>query len=124
MYVDDYRRLGVQTRKNIYRAYAGIFENLDINQEIRDSLTGILFENENSVFTLKIYRPANYQDERLLYEPIEINRIGTNRKTSIPVKVYGITSGLIFNVIDSQVYDVDVYDSEIYDSVTVFDSNF
>ena len=92
--VDDYRKLGVQRRKNIYRTYASIFENLTLttNQAIRDRLTGMIFENENAVFVFKLYHPANFQDERLTYEPIEIDRIGKNKKTSIPVKVYGITS--------------------------------
>ena len=123
MYVDDYRRLGVQQIKNIYRAYAAIFETLDINSEIRDSLTGMIFENEKSVFTFKLYRPGNFQDPRMMYQPIEITRIGKNKKTSVPVKVYGITSGLNFNVIESMIYDIDVYDSNIYDSTIVFDSN-
>ena len=123
MYVDDYRRLGAQDRKNIYRAYANIFENLSINEEIRNSLTGMIFENENSVFTFKLYRPGNFQDSRMMYIPIEITRIGKNKKTSIPIKVYGVTSGMDFNVIESEIYDVDVYDSDIYSSTIVFDSN-
>ena len=126
MYVDDYRKLGVQVRKNIYRTYANIFENLTLlaNESIRDRLTGMIFEDENSVFAFKLYRPANFQDVRLTYEPIEINRIGKNKKTSIPVKVFGITSGLNFNLIDSQIYDVDIYDSQsLVDYEVVFDSN-
>ena len=123
MYVEDYRRLGVQQIKNIYRAYAAIFETLDINAAIRDDLTGMIFENEHSVFTFKLFRPGNFQDPRMMYVPIEITRIGKNKKTSIPVKVYGITSGLNFNVIESQVYDIDVYDSDIYNATIVFDSN-
>ena len=124
MYVEDYRKLGIQTRKNIYRAYIDIFENLSLNQEIRESITGMIFENEKKVFTFKLYYPTNFIDERLLYQPIEINRIGKNKKTSIPVKVYGTTSGYNFNLIDSQVKDVDVYESDIYDITIVFDSNF
>lgn len=123
MYVDDYRRLGVQQIKDIYRAYAAIFETLDIDTEIRDGLTGMIFENEKSVFTFKLYKPGNFQDPRMLYTPIEITRIGKNKKTTIPVKVFGITSGLNFNVIECLIYDVDVYDSEVVDSTIVFDSN-
>jgi hypothetical protein len=123
MYVDDYRRLGAQDRKNIYRAYANIFENLSINEEIRNSLTGMIFENENSVFVFKLYNPANFQDKRMLYEPIEICRIGKNKKTTIPVKTYGITSGYNFNLIESLLYDVDCYDSDVYYTDMVFDSN-
>lgn len=123
MYVDDYRRLGAQQRKNIYRAYASIFENFSFNQDIRERMTGMIFENENSVFTFKLYYPANNQDQRLLYQPIEIDKIGKNKKTTIPVKVYGITSGYNFNVIDSQIKDTDVYDSQVVDLTIVFDSN-
>ncbi len=123
MYVNDYRKLGAQDRKNIYRAYANIFENLSINEEIRNNLTGIIFENDNSVFTFKLYKPASFQDERMMYEPIEICRIGKNKKTTIPVKVYGITSGYNFNVIESLLYDVDCYDSDVYYTDMVFDSN-
>lgn len=123
MYVEDYRKLGVQQIKDIYRAYADIFETLDINAAIRDDLTGMIFENDNSVFTFKLFRPGNFQDPRMMYQPIEISRIGKNKKTSIPVKVYGITSGLNFNVIESMIYDIDVYDGTVYDSSIVFDSN-
>ena len=125
MYVDDYRKLTIQTRKHIYRAYAGIFENLSLNQLIRNHLTGIIFENENNVFTFKLYNPANFQDPRLLYQPTEINRIGKNKKTSIPVKVYGVVSSTNFNLIDSQEYDIDVFSSDSDDQYEkiVFDSN-
>lgn len=123
MYVEDYRKLGIQRIKGIYRAYAGIVENLDINEPLRNDLTGIIFENEKGVFTFKLYYPATYQDSRLTYVPIEIDRIGKNKKTSIPVKVYGITSGYEFNVIDSQIKDMDVYESMVYDNTLVFDSN-
>lgn len=124
MYVEDYRKLGVQQIKDIYKSYADIFNLLDINAEIRDNLTGMIFENENNVFVFKLYRPGNFRDPRMLYIPIEINRIGKNKKTTIPVKVYGITSGLNFNVIESEIYDVDVYDSNIYNSEIIFDSNY
>jgi hypothetical protein len=123
MYVEDYRRLGIQRIKGIYRAYAGIIENLDINEALRNDLTGIIFENEKTVFTFKLYYPATYQDSRLTYIPIEIDRIGKNKKTSIPVKVYGITSGYDFNVLDSQIKDTDVYESMVYENNLVFDSN-
>jgi hypothetical protein len=123
MYVEDYRRLGIKRIKGIYRAYAGIIENLDINEALRDDLTGIIFENENGVFVFKLYYPSTYQDSRLSYVPIEIDRIGKNKKTSIPVKVYGITSGYDFNVVDCNIKDVDVYESMVYESTMVFDSN-
>lgn len=123
MYVDDYRKLGIQRIKGIYRAYAGIIENLDINEALRNDLTGIIFENEKTVFTFKIYYPSTFQDSRLTYVPIEIDRIGKNKKTSIPVKVYGITSGYEFNVLDSEIKDTDVYESMVYDNTLVFDSN-
>jgi hypothetical protein len=119
----QFRKLGVQIKKNIYKTYAGIFENLVDNQHIRDILTGIFFENENNVFTLKLYRPANFIDKRLTYVPIEITKIGKNRKTSIPVRVYNLTTGDDFNVLDFNIYDDGIYDSDIYFSELIFDSN-
>lgn len=123
MYIDDYRKLNIGIRKKIYNAYISIIDNLDINENVRNKLTGMIYENENIVYTFKLYNPANFQDNRLMYEPIEIMKIGKNRKTSIPVKVYGLTSGYNFNLIDSEIFDVDIYESNIIDNNIVFDSN-
>lgn len=123
MYISDYRKLNIDIRKKIYNAYANIIDNLDINENIRDKITGIVFENENNVYAFKLYKPANFQDERLLYKPIEIMKIGKNKKTTIPVKTHGITSGFGFNLIDSEIYDVDIYESNIWDSEIVLNSN-
>lgn len=123
MYVDDYRKLTDQQIKNVYMAYANIFNELVINEQIREDISGIIFENNSQVFTFKLYRPSNFQDTRLTYVPIEIVKIGKNKKTAIPVKIYGTTSGTDFNLMDSNIYDVDVYDSNIYGNSIIFDSN-
>lgn len=123
MYISDYRKLNIEIRKRIYNAYINVIDSLTIDEEIRDKITGMVYENENNVYTFKLYSPTNFQDDRLLYKPIEIMKIGKNRKTGIPVNVYGITSGFNFNLIDCEIYDVDVYDSDIWDSDIVFDSN-
>ena len=123
MYISDYRKLNIEVRKRIYNAYINVIDSLTLNEEIRDKISGMVYENENNVYTFKLYSPANFQDDRLLYKPIEIMKIGKNKKTGIPINVYGITSGLNFNLIDCEVYDVDLYDSEIWDSDIVFDSN-
>lgn len=90
MYVDDYRRLNDQQRKNIYNAYANVIEKLDLNQSIRNNITGIIFENYKHVFTFKVYRPSDITDNRLTYSPIEIVKIGVNNKTTIPIKIEDI----------------------------------
>jgi hypothetical protein len=123
MYIGDYRKLNIDVRKKIYNAYVNIIDNLDINNNVRNKISGMIYENENFVYTFKLYNPANYQDNRLIYEPIEIMKIGKNKKTGIPVKTYGLSSGYNFNLIDSDIYDTDVYESNIIDSEIVFDSN-
>lgn len=124
MYVIDYRRLNDQQRKNIYNAYANIIEKLDMNQNIRNVVTGIIFENENKVFTLKIYRPSDTIDRRLTYEPIEIVKIGVNNKSTIPIKVIDINKvpRLDFNTLDSNIFSLIVFNSN-FEGELVFDSN-
>ena len=124
MYVPDYRRLNDQQRKNIYNAYANVIEKLELNQDIRNDITGIIFENEKCVFTFKVYKPSNINDKRLTYEPIEIVKIGVNNKTTIPIKILNINNipRLNFNVINSNVFGEIVFDSSV-DSDIVLDSN-
>lgn len=124
MYVPDYRYLNDQQRKNIYNAYANIIEKLAMNEEIRDVITGIIFENENNVFTLKIYRPSEIEDERLTYAPIEIVKIGVNNKTTIPIKVLNTdkTLRITFNLLDANIFSENVLDSNVGSDI-VLDSN-
>jgi hypothetical protein len=119
MYVSDYRKLDNQTIKKVYNSYYKVINDLDINQSFRLVFTGILYENENNVFALKIYNPFNVVDNRLLYKPIELVRIGKNKKTSIPFSVTDSTSKLKFNVIDPNVYSEEIVNILISDVVIV-----
>lgn len=125
--VDGYRKLNEQQRKNIYYAYSFIIQNIDINSHIRSYITGILYENENKVFTLKIYKPSEITDSRLTYIPTEIVKIGINNKTTIPIKIFNtikIDKSLDeWNVLDINLYNIDEYNSNIFNPFIII-SNY
>ena len=123
LYIDDYRSVNDQQRMYIYSAYSYIIKKLDLNSQIRDIITGIIYENENKVFTLKIYRPNTIVDKRLTYVPIEIVKIGVNNKTTIPVKlvISEDDDSWNFNLIDPNLDGFELFDS--IDSFDVIDSN-
>ena len=116
---DEYRKYTVQTQKNIYNAYAEIINKQQDNQELRLTITGLIFENSNKIMVLKIFDPADFIDDRLLYEPIEIVRIGKDRKTSIPVTIKHFEKGLAADVIDANIYSVYLFDPRIYDVLVI-----
>jgi len=118
----DYRKLQIELRKNIYNTYAEIINQAEYNQEIRMLITGLIFENDKKIMVLKVFDPADFIDERLLYEPIEIVRIGKDRKTSIPVPILEFTKGLTGDVIDENIYSVYLFNPNIY-NVLVIDAN-
>lgn len=125
MYDNDYRKLNISVRKKVYEAYANIINSLNINSEIRNKITGILYENDNSKFVLNLYRPFNGQDNRLTYEPLDITMIGMNRKTTIPFKLLDIETIRVsaeFDLIDFNVYSIYLIDPNVLGSV-VFDPN-
>jgi len=119
---NEYRKHHIQIQKKIYNAYAEIINQNQINQEIRLLISGIIFENHNKIMVLKVFDPADFIDERLLYEPIEIVRIGKDRKTTIPVTIKEFTKGIAADVIDSNIYSVYLFDPRIED-VLVIDAN-
>jgi hypothetical protein len=119
MYVSDYRKLDEQTRKKIYNAYYNIIMNSPVSTNLTQGLTGILFENENKVFVLKIFNPVNPNDKRLLYQPVQIMRIGIDRKTSIPFKITDYSNQIPFNVIDENVYSDELFDMDKISDVVV-----
>lgn len=119
---DEYRKFSEQVKKAIYNAYAEIVNKREENQEIRLLITGIVFENEKKIMVLKVFSPADFIDDRLLYEPIEAVRIGKDRKTTIPVPITNFTKGLAADVVDENVYSVYLFDPRIYD-VLVIDAN-
>lgn len=122
MYVGDYRKLDLKTRRNIYKAYYNIIDKMSINSVMRSKFTGFLFENESNRLVVKIYDPTNIKDDRLTYVPIELVKIGKNKKTTIPYKVDSVTFGVQFNVIDENKYSTLVIDENVESNV-VIDTN-
>lgn len=83
-----YKKREKYNLNKIYLSYANII-NLDYqNEYIRDEITGILYINSDNVLALKIYRPnEENNDNRLTFIPVEIEKIGTDRKTAIPIRI-------------------------------------
>lgn len=119
MYVSDYRKLDNQTIKKIYNSYYEIINNLNMNDYLKFNFSGILYENSKNVFVLKVYNPFNIIDPRFTYIPIELTRIGKNKKTSIPFIVDYFSNKLRFNVIDPNVYSAEIINVLISDDVVV-----
>ena len=67
-------------RKYIAKIYA---ELLTLNASFRDNITGILYENENNEFILKLYDLEN--DQNLYFSAIELIFIGSDRKSRLPM---------------------------------------
>lgn len=115
---DEYRKHHSHIQKSIYNAYAEIV-NTGGDQGVRQLVTGLIFENENKIMVLKIFDPADFIDDRLLYEPIEIVRIGKDKKTSIPISILDFTKGLAADVIDANIYSVYLFDPRIYAELVI-----
>ena len=67
-------------RKYICKAYG---ELLTLNASFRDNITGILYENENNEFILKLYDLET--DTNLEFTTVEIMFLGADKKTRLPV---------------------------------------
>lgn len=115
----EYRKISIQMQRKIYNAYAEIINKDTDNQELRLYITGLIFENENNIMVLKIFDPADNTDERLLYEPIEIVRIGKDRKTTIPVTINEFSKGISADEINSNIYSVYLFDPRIEDVLVI-----
>lgn len=124
MYDGDYRKLNIDIRKKIYNSYINIINELNMNSTLRDKISGILYENDDNKFVLNLYRPFDGQDNRLVYEPLEVTKIGKNRKTTIPFKLLDLDSVLTaeFDIIDFNVYGIYVIDANVLGNI-VFDPN-
>jgi hypothetical protein len=107
-------------RKYITRAYG---ELLTQNKFFRSKATGILYENENNEFVLKLYDLET--DRNLYFSTIELVFIGADRKTRLPVPLKmidstkkatdGPTINLDWNVLDGG-YDDPLYMEDVFDS--------
>jgi len=110
LYSNDYSKLNIDLRRYVYNSYYEIINNLVINENLRNELTGALFENINNTFVLKIYNPQDIKDNRLTYLPSEAIRIGKNKKTSFPFRVDSIRT-FNYNVIDANIYTSFIFDA-------------
>lgn len=118
MYIEGYRELDIETRRKVYQSYYRIINDLDVNEELRNKITGFLFENENESMVLKIYNPQDIQDTRLLYNPIESTKIGKNNKTTIPFKIESIRP-ITFDVIDENLFSSFCFSSNKYSDTVI-----
>lgn len=100
--INNYRKLPIEIRRKIYNAYGDIINKLEINQPLRVIYTGLLYENQNNKMVLKIFDPTDFKDKRLTYIPIEMDFIGKDKKTTIPLVISDYTLGLTADLISPQ----------------------
>ena len=121
---DEYRKLTIQEQRKVYYTYSEILNKEFYNQQIRLNTSGLIFENQKNIMTLKIFDPSDYKDPRLIYEPTEIVRIGKDRKTSIPTIIKDFKLGIDADVVNENIYSIYIFDPNIEDIVLVIDANF
>jgi len=95
-------------RKYICKAYA---ELLTHNKLFRDNVTGILYENNNNEFILKLYDIEN--DSNLYFETVELMYLGSDKKTRLPVPFKRIQSNRLTST-DDTLIDWNVLDGGWY----------
>lgn len=114
---DWYIKRSDNERKYIAKSYA---ELLTLNSFFRSNVTGILYENNNNEFILKLYDLEN--DTNLVqFEIIELIFIGSDRKSRMPVPLRflsGSTSGSTTYIINFDVLSGDVDSLNNLDDVT------
>jgi len=108
---DWYIRKSSNERKYIARTYA---ELLNENKFFRDNVTGMLYENDNNEFILKLYDLLSDTNLKT-FETIELIYIGSDRKSRLPIPIKLIdTSGITGT---TYYIDWDVLDDGIDDSL-------
>ena len=84
-------------RKYISSAYGEILTN---SATFRDNVTGLLFENQNNEFILKLYKIVdddnNFLDPNLYYKTIELVYVGSEGVSRLPVPLT-LTGGTIIS---------------------------
>ena len=96
----EFNKLSIDLQRKIYYFYADVINKLEINQQIRISLTGIIFQNQKNRMVLKIFDPTDFKDKRLLYEPTELTLIGKDKKTTLPIIIDEVLLGISADLID------------------------
>lgn len=106
---DWYIKKSDNERKYIAKSYA---ELLQKNSFFRKNITGLLYENKNNEYILKLYDIVN--DSNLIqYESIELIYVGSDKKTRLPVPLVltgatiddSLTFILEWNVLDGGLDD-------------------
>jgi len=114
---DWYIRRNDNERKYIAKRYA---ELLTLNDSFRRNVTGILYENNNNEFMLKLYDLET--DRNLTFSTIELVFIGADRKTRLPVPLKMVDD---VKTTDEYTFDWNVldggYEDPLYDDV-IFDA--
>lgn len=96
----EFNKNSIDLQRRIYYFYADIINKLEMNQQIRIALTGIIFQNEKNRMVLKIFDPTDFKDKRLLYEPTELTLIGKDRKTTLPIIIDEVLLGITSDLLD------------------------
>jgi hypothetical protein len=102
-------------RKYIAKSYADL---LTFNSFFRSNVTGILYENDNNEFILKLYDIVT--DTNLIqFESIELIYIGADRKSRLPVPLNQYADEIVyllnFDVLDDG-GETNIFCAEIYDA--------
>jgi hypothetical protein len=115
-------------RRYISSAYGEILSSSDI---FRNNVTGLLYENNNNEFILKLYKITdennNFIDPNLYYKAIELVFIGSDGKSRLPVPLNSIlnSNNIQNNIISGEtiyLYDWNILiDTDDYPSGEVFD---
>ena len=102
-------------RKYIAKSYADL---LTFNSFFRSNVTGILYENDNNEFILKLYDIVT--DTNLIqFESIELIYIGADRKSRLPVPLNQYADEIVY-LLNIDVLDdggeTNIFCAEIYDA--------
>ena len=82
---NNYNKHELKTRRKIYEAYGKIIGKIPIDDIIKSETSGILYEDDKNIMVFKIFDPTDFKDKRLTYVPVELVRIGSDKKISMPV---------------------------------------
>lgn len=141
IYINDdydwYSRKSHNERKYISKKYAEI---LIENEFIRNIITGILYENDNNEFVLKLYNlgniidsvNSNCSDDNLFYTISELIYVGIDKKTRLTISIkksIKTNESIDYYIYNNQndlsnVSNVYNYDDSVGSGKTINDVNF
>lgn len=91
-----YRKRSDNERRIICGAYGEILSN---NIDIQTGTTGIVLQNENDIFELRLFNVESYEnnglnsgsttmDKNMTYRPVDLLKIGYDKKTRFPIPIF------------------------------------